>query len=586
MRALPPKYFATSVLLLLLLVGLYTLIAARRTQEELLRQLEEKGLALAEALETSSRSAIRGNALMEEMIAQRLFDNARLVDQLLLSRAFEPGLLKEISEANRLRRIDLLDRDGRPYTPPPARMMRGMEGPRGMVPGPQSPEHRQEMMRYMWGRRWSGAGDEPAGEAGLPLPIREKRFWEGSLFGVALGARSFPGIIAVHADAEYVLNFRREIGVEREIEEMGRQAGVAEVALIGHDLTLIAHSGSGKIGQRDDDPFIERALSDEKRASRRVTREGREVFEVVRPIRLDAARLGILRIALSTAPMREALRRDLRSALLLSLAVLLVGALGMAVIFYTQERHMKEVKRLQADVERGERLSALGNLAAVVGHEVRNPLNAISMGLQRLRGEWKPGESAAEYARMVELMQGEVRRLNTIVEEFLSLARPLAVKPEPLKPGDLIGDVVALVEPDAESRGIGLSVKVPDDLPVASLDRDQLKQALLNLVTNAFDAMPGGGTLTIAAAAHRDSITLTVEDTGAGIPPDLLPKLFEPYVTTKVKGMGLGLPIARRIVEAHGGSIRVESAPGKGSCFTITLPLENLKSRISNFKDG
>jgi signal transduction histidine kinase len=172
-------------------------------------------------------------------------------------------------------------------------------------------------------------------------------------------------------------------------------------------------------------------------------------------------------------------------------------------------------------------------------------------------------------------MQGEVKRLNGIVEEFLSLARPLAVKPEPLKVGDLIGEVVALVGPDAESRGIGLSAKVPDDLPVMSLDRDQLKQTLLNLVTNAFDAMPGGGTLTIAAAARRDSITLTVEDTGAGIPPDLLPKLFEPWITTKVKGMGLGLPIARRIVEAHGGRIEVKSSPGEGSVFTISLPLSN-----------
>jgi signal transduction histidine kinase len=245
----------------------------------------------------------------------------------------------------------------------------------------------------------------------------------------------------------------------------------------------------------------------------------------------------------------------------------------MGAIFYIQHRHLREVRGLEAEVDRRERLSALGNLAAAVAHEVRNPLNAISVGLQRLKEEFRPSDNHAEYARFVELMQGEVKRLNGIVEEFLSLARPISLKPDQVRVGELLQEVTALVQADADARRVRLGLVVPPDLPAVRLDRDSVKRVFLNLILNGLEAMPSGGTLTISASALRGSLILTVEDTGDGIPADLLPRIFEPYVTTKAKGMGLGLPIARRIVEAHGGRIRVESRQGSGSCFTITLPV-------------
>ena len=443
-----------------------------------------------------------------------------------------------------------------------------------MTRGPgtgEIPEPHRSMMIYMWGRQW---GLSPEGTAPAPPAVKDRKFWEGSLFGVAVEARSFPGVIAVHADADYILNFRKEIGVERQIEELGRQRGVEEVALLGPDLTVLAHSDPKRIGQRDADDVLSQALRERRTLSRLMTREGgREVFQVERPLSLDGSRLGLLRIALSTASMERVWREDLRSAVLLGLALLLAGALGMGAIFYIQHRHLREVRDLEAEVDRRERLSALGNLAAAVAHEVRNPLNAISVGLQRLREEFRPSDNHAEYARFVELMQGEVKRLNGIVEEFLSLARPIPLKPDQVRVGELLQEVIALVRADADARGIRLGLTLPPDLPAARLDRDAIKRVFLNLVLNGLEAMPGGGMLTISASALRDSLLLTVGDTGDGIPADLLPKIFEPYVTTKTKGVGLGLSIARRIVEAHGGRIGVESQPGSGSRFTITLPV-------------
>ena len=564
------RYFLASIVLLVALVALYAGTSALRTQAELRAQLERQGLALADAVETSSRSAIRSNALIEEMVAARLTDNARLIDE-LLRRPLEPAELRRIAERNRLRRVDLLDLDGRPWTPPAPSGGVGMMGMMRPRAEGETPRLEPPMMRYMWGRRWGHHGEPSEETREAPGAIRDRKFWEGSVFGVAVGASSFKGIIAVHADADYILNFRREIGVERQIEELGRQSGVRAVALLGPDLAVIAHSDGARLGQHREEPALAEALAGRKGVSRFVEAGGVKVFEVARPLTLDAARVGLLAIDFSTDAMERAWRQDLRSGVLLGVAVLLVGALGMGLIFYVQQRHLTERRALEASSAQHERLAALGDVAAAFAHEVRNPLNAVSMGLQRLRAEFHPSPGE-DYARFVDLMQGEVRRLNAIVEQFLALARPLPLKPGPVAVGELLGELAALVE--AEARQAGVTVRLAaGGLPQLIADRDHVKQVLLNLMLNAVQAMTPGGTLTLQAEGGRDAVTITVADTGPGIPPETLPRIFDPYFTTKPGGLGLGLTIARRIVEAHGGALTVESGPGRGSRFRVRLPL-------------
>ena len=572
-RRSPRRYFLASVLLLAALAALFGISEALRTQQELTRQLDEKGLALAGALEISSRNAILSNALMEEMITQRLLDNARMVDQVLLSRPADPQWLKRVSAANGLARVDLLDRAGHPYEPPPplpppSPMMGAMTGRAPSTPAEAHERHGR--MMYMWGRSWAA----PSPEEEAPPAIRDRKFWKGTVLGVAVGARSFPGIIAVHADANSVLNFRREIGVQRQMEELGRQPGIESVELLDQDLTVLAHSTADRVGVREADEGLQSALESGRVVTRMVGRTGGgRVYEIVKPLALEGSRTGLLRIGLSTASMDRIWKSDSLTTAVTAAAVLGLGILGMSVIFYTQHRHLRDVKALEAEMERGERLATVGNMAAAVAHEIRNPLNAVSMGIQRLRVEFEPAPRE-EYLRMVDLVQGEVRRLNRIVEEFLRLARPMPLTREPITVAALLDEVLGLVESEAGGAGIAIVREIPAGLPVLHADRDRIKQVLLNLVLNAIQAMPSGGTLEIAAAAAGGTLTVTVADTGSGIAPDLLPKVFEPYVTTKTQGLGLGLAIARRIVEAHGGSIEAGSEPGQRTRFRFALPLD------------
>ncbi len=234
-------------------------------------------------------------------------------------------------------------------------------------------------------------------------------------------------------------------------------------------------------------------------------------------------------------------------------------------------RDLGEVKRLREEVERNERLTALGTLAAGVAHEIRNPLSSIKGLAAYLAGKAAPGGREEEAAKT---MVAEANRLNRVVSELLEFARPGA---GPLAPSDLneaIRRALRLAEADLRSKDIRVDFAADPSLPLVPLNGERFVQALLNLFLNAVQAMDRGGELRVAAAAPPggDGVVLTVADNGQGMPAATLSSLFTPYFTTKPNGTGLGLPIVRQIVEGHGGRIKAESEPGRGSVFTITLP--------------
>jgi signal transduction histidine kinase len=223
------------------------------------------------------------------------------------------------------------------------------------------------------------------------------------------------------------------------------------------------------------------------------------------------------------------------------------------------------------ELAQGQRLALAGQMAATVAHQVGTPLNVISGYVQMLRAKQPDGSADAERLRTI---QEQIGRVTTIVRSLLDQTRrsPLALRP--LAPGQLLEGLAELVRPLLVGGGIELDLEVSPGLPAVRADRAQLEQALLNLVSNAVDAMPDGGRLSVAARPDGDGVALVVADSGAGIPPDDLSRVFEPLYTTKPpgKGTGLGLPILREIVEAHGGTVRLESRPGEGTTAVVRLP--------------
>jgi two-component system, NtrC family, nitrogen regulation sensor histidine kinase NtrY len=195
----------------------------------------------------------------------------------------------------------------------------------------------------------------------------------------------------------------------------------------------------------------------------------------------------------------------------------------------------------------------------------------ISGYVQMLRAKHEDGSPDAARLRTI---QDQVARVTGIVQSLLDRTRPPAPTLRPLPPGELVEGLAELVRPSLVGGGIDLSVDVAPDLPAVGADRVPLEQALLNLVSNAVDAMPEGGRLRLAARADGDGVALAVTDSGPGIPPEDLARVFDPLFTTKPpgKGTGLGLPILREVVEAHGGTVRLESRPGEGTTATVRLP--------------
>jgi len=573
-RVFLPRHFLLAGLLLLVLASLYVFFEAQRLQQELLRQTEDKGTALAKAMETSVKNAIVGNALLEDLIRQRLMDNARLIDQLLLSRHVDQGLLIEISVMNRLQKIDLLDEQGRPWKLAALPEMIAREKGKEETFQP----HRQTIS-YAWGKRWrlpTEKAEERTGEP--PQGVKDKEFWKGSAFGVAVGARSFPGIIAIHANADYIFNFEKAIGVQSQIEDLGRQSDSEFVSFLDSDLNVVAHTDRGRIGQREKEPLVLKAKVDRQLFSQIVERGGgKRYLEVVKPVVLDESNLGFLKIGLSLGSMEVAWRNSLRAIVILGLAILGAGILGMAAIFHNQHSHLQEVKALEIEVLHRERLSALGNMAATVAHEVRNPLNAISIGLQRLKREFQPTEDHYQYSRLTEVMLGEVHRLNSIVEQFLSLARPIEINAEALPLQEILKELAELQKDHARESNVRIRVIAAPNLPPLKADPSHLTQVLLNLMLNGLQAMPHGGTLTLEAKTSDNNYLIAVTDTGTGIAAENLSRIFDPYFTTKAQGSGLGLAISRRIIEDHGGTITVTSAVGQGCRFEISLPLNGVE---------
>jgi signal transduction histidine kinase len=252
---------------------------------------------------------------------------------------------------------------------------------------------------------------------------------------------------------------------------------------------------------------------------------------------------------------------------------------SLARTFNEMVARLREQRLLEERLHFAERSTALGRLASAVAHEIRNPLNFISLSMDHVGQKLAPEDEARrhDFDNVLTNVKAEIKRLNRLVGDFLSFGRPMRLHPHACSLESIVRDVAALVDHKARDQGIVLSVDTDADLPEIVADPELLKTCFLNLMINAVDAMPRGGLLTLAIRRSRDAsgdvLIVQVTDTGRGMKPDEIAAAFEPYFSTKDTGVGLGLALTHKIVSDHGGSITLESAPGRGTTARVVLPL-------------
>lgn len=405
----------------------------------------------------------------------------------------------------------------------------------------------------------------------------------------------------------------KESGVEQYIKTL-KSKGIKEITVISKADEIIASSNPTKVGMivspKRKELIIKAKLGEQ------VSSEGK-TSNVMIPVIAGKTHYGYIHLQINMEDISELQRRNTIKRVL---ATLLVFSFGMAIsIFlalrYTEPIHnvvqaarrvaagdlnldfpvdrrdeigdlmrsfnfmvrrLREDRRLEERLREAEHLSAIGQLSRSIAHEIRNPLNYISLCIDHIKEKYRPaaGAQAADFETLISSIKMEVHRLDKLVGDFLDYGKPLKLNMQKNNIRQILNDVAEIVKIKAQSDRVAI-VEDYRYLPDLMIDLELMKTCIFNIVINAFQAMPDGGTLRISTEKENGNFVLRVSDTGSGISRENLSKVFDPFFTTKKKGLGLGLAITKRVIEEHGGKIEFTSVEGRGSRMTIRLPAAN-----------
>ena len=666
------RYVVIITLLLALILFLIALFGIRQSKSNMLRVMEEEGTALLEGLILSSQNTVRANALVEELVGERLRDIAHLVDRTEKEGRMTNAALEDMIKEGNLSRIDFLDRDlNLEYSSHLSEKEIYEDSTTSVIPS---------LLNILEGEVKE-----------VVFGIEAKSLLAEKSYAAAIERSKKPGAVVVVASASYLESFKKEIGIGYLIQRISQESGVDYIVLQSMEGIVLASKKVERMVKIEEDPFLQTALEEEAAKSRITSFEEEDVFEVVKPFKSEDIPSGIFRIGLSLEGYEKVSSSYQKQMIFFALILFLLGLLIIGIVianqnYFVLDRSYKEIKTLTGNVleamhsavvavdengkivmlnrlaeeifavnrnhalrrdydsvfpddpcrlkpaleekkttrevetefrtlsgeeralivgtsclfdeeqrfkgavavihditelkryeeeaKRAERLSALGNLAAGVAHEIRNPLNAISITAQRLESEFVPQKDQDEYSAFTQIILNEIKRLDGIINQFLSLAKAHKLNLVPTDMNEFLNEVAGLAEVETEEKNVKLIRSIDDRLPELKIDRDEMKKAVLNIMLNAVQATPSGESLTVSSYVDdsQSHVIIEITDSGPGIPTENISKIFQPYFSTKEKGTGLGLSIAHRIISDHKGKIGVTSQRGKGTIFTIKLP--------------
>ncbi|NQV40924.1 MAG: hypothetical protein HQ506_01105 [Candidatus Marinimicrobia bacterium] len=382
------------------------------------------------------------------------------------------------------------------------------------------------------------------------------------------------GAIACQLSMEAEQDFKYLTAMESALEELLHVKGLQylKLALDDHEPYFVS-----KTGEIIDDTWDRQPLAD---ILYTVSKGEIRLLEVVRPIFFNTS-LGEVRIGFKADTLMSLKRQIVYQILIRSTLFTLLAF--VLIIFFLVRRNAihleKEKQRIEAEVYRLEKLNrlrekqaAVGELAAGVAHEIRNPLNAIGIVAQRLKREFSTTEDQEEYDSLTGTMVSEISRINTSLQDFLEYTRPTPLDFSTIYLDDFIGGIQALYTSEALKKEIVLDIDVKN--LAFEADSEYLRQAISNLVRNALDACESGGTIQLKGYSKGDEVIIIVQDTGTGIAQDQISRVFDLYYTTKDMGTGVGLALTHKIIADHHGTIEVTSEVGVGTTFEIELPVK------------
>lgn len=554
----------TIFVILILVMGLMDL---NRLDRSLVNFMEVRGLDVAEKIEreslasyTSIMQMLRGEAagetlipltdetfLTQESLIKALLGVIRTIDSRWASSIITPEEAKGVMDKEGLWLLAVLDDGGRV-------LFQSRPLPRQVLARAKPVIQKdKDLVIDLFG------GSERGGRSGV----------------VVLRRSGGNGTIIVALDDDALRWWGMRIAMQKAVDEAGQTPGVVFVTVL---------DGWGAVlGARGEQPASQEMTAQEKEllagtvavAARSVKLGEKELLMVMAPLSLEGRPAGVVRVGFERDRMDQILERN-RHFLFLSMGfIVLAGLFSLWFVFQNQKRHLARIEEMRKRLEQSERLSSLGQLAAGVAHEIRNPLNAISMASQRLQREYMPCEQdkGADFGRLTGVIRDEIRRLNVIIEDFLTFSRSRRLELREFSLTEVIQKLARLMGEEARVRGIALTVRPEQDSLMVPMDVDKLQQALINIVKNAMESIDGTGSIGIVMEKQPgDRAVVRIADTGSGLAPGEVEKIFDPDYTTKEKGLGLGLPIAYEIIRGHGGTIRVQSSPGQGTTFEIELP--------------
>ena len=557
-----------------LLAGASAVWEARQRQDAVQRLYEAQVDILTQVLADAALYSARAYNELETAVAQRLQDLLRVLNEWDRERPLTAERVRMLMGPGSFVRIVVVDENGKPVVSmrPPGMGM-------GMMMGPN------RWMRNRWrqghGMRWREMEEMPhmgtpdAEIAKLPevarilrgeeesaslgfFRLRRMHRGEEETFGV-VQKRNEGGALIALVDAQEMARLRSAASRDAMFEQVKTAEGILDATW--------SHLSDEDAG---DVPSFRWEWD---------SVNGDPAFVGIRVFEDTDGKPAEIRVALDAGPI-VALRRTAWTQGAIRVGLVALATLAATGLFFARQnarllaaerdRIQADVRRLEEDARRNEKLTAMGELAAGVAHEIRNPLNAISMASQRLSREFEPKEDAESYRELLDTLRTQSARVAQVIDQFLTFARPEKIE---RRPGDIARTVRETAErfrTIAETRGVAVRVEAPESLP-CQFDPDQITQVLENLMQNALDAQPNGGEIRVRLLVRDGLPVLRIEDDGEGIPPEVLDRVFDLYFTTKPNGNGLGLAVVQRIIAEHGGHVHLESEVGKGTSVEITF---------------